>query len=73
MLADAAMMHCLFGKGISAVTAKLNVKFRKPVEVGKPATVRARLVSEPRSLFVLKADVLQGDVLRAEAEGLFFG
>jgi len=71
MLADAAMTHCLFVRGINAVTAKLTVKFRNPVAVGTPAKVRARLVSEAHSLFVLKAEILQGDSVQAQAEGLF--
>ncbi len=71
MLADAAMTHCLFLRGVSAVTGKLSLRFPHPVEVGLAATVRAALVKNAPPLFQLEAQISQGGTLRVTAEGLF--
>ncbi|MBN2560250.1 MAG: PaaI family thioesterase [Phycisphaerae bacterium] len=71
MLADAAMTHWLFLHRISAVTAKLKLRFPRPVEVGVPATVRAAIVRNSPPMFVLKAQISQAGTVRATAEGLF--
>lgn len=71
MLLDAAMVHCLFARGVCGVTAKLEIRFRHPVEVGSEATVRARVMTESPSLYVLRGEVYQQGQLRAEAKGLF--
>lgn len=73
MLVDAAMMHCLFVRRIPAVTARLIMKFRHPVEVGRGALVRARVVRDSSPRFILTAEIVQDDTVRATAEGLFFG
>lgn len=70
-LLDAAMTHCLFAHGVSGVTAKLEIQFRHPVEVGVDATVRARLVSESPLLYVLEGKVLQNGRVRAVGKGIF--
>jgi acyl-coenzyme A thioesterase PaaI-like protein len=71
MLADAAMTHCLFVRRISAVTARMTLRFRRPVEVGVAASVRADLVKETARAFVLKARVWQRGSLCAEAKAVF--
>ena len=71
MLVDAAMMHCLFVRRISAVTARLTMKFRHPVEVGREAVVRARVDRDSSPRFMLTAEIVQDDTVRATAEGLF--
>jgi acyl-coenzyme A thioesterase PaaI-like protein len=71
MMADAAMTHCLFVQRITAVTGKLKLRFPRPVEVGVPATVRARLVVNSPPAFALEAEIAQGGTVRATAEGLF--
>jgi len=72
MLLDAAMTNCLFARRIRAVTAKLTVRFRHPVRVGVEATIRARLVDECPPLYVLKAELLQGDKTCALADAKFY-
>ena len=71
MLADAAMTHCLFLHGISAVTGKLKLRFPHPVEVGVAATVRATLVRNSPPAFELEAEIAQAGIVRATAEALF--
>ena len=73
MLLDAAMTHSLFARHIRGVTAKLNIRFPRPVQVGVEATVRARLVEKSPPLYVLKAELLQHGEVCAHAEGKFFG
>lgn len=71
MLADAAMTHCLFLHGISALTGKLKLRFPHPVEVGVVATVRAMLVKNSPPVFELKAEISQAGIVRVTAEALF--
>ncbi|MBN1347434.1 MAG: PaaI family thioesterase [Phycisphaerae bacterium] len=71
LLLDSAMMHCMFARGICGVTAKLEVKFRHPVAVGRPATIRARLVGESPSVCELEAEIHQADRCCASAQGMF--
>jgi acyl-coenzyme A thioesterase PaaI-like protein len=71
MLADAAMTHCLFLHRISAVTAKLRIRYPRPVDVGAVATVRATLVMNSPPLFELRAEISQAGTVRVTAEGLF--
>ncbi len=73
MLLDAAMTHCLFAKGIQAVTARLDLRYRHPVQVDREAVVRAQLVNRYPPLYTLKAELVQEDVVCASAEAKFYG
>ena len=70
-IADGAMTNCLFARGVVAVTAELNVRFRHPVELGAPLTVTARVRKHCSPLWVLEASLTQGDQLRVKATGKF--
>ena len=70
-VADAAMANCLFAHGIAAVTAELSVRFRHPVMTGKAATARAWITRSSPPLYVLEAEIRQGDGLKATATGKF--
>jgi uncharacterized protein (TIGR00369 family) len=72
MLLDAAMTHCLFARGIEAVTARLSVQYRRAVKVGRVALVRGRLTEEQEPLYRLGAVLVQEGEVRASATGLFF-
>lgn len=71
LLLDAAMTHCLFAQGCAGVTAKLEIKFRHPVTVDSPVTVRARLVHSSPPGHQLVAELLQEKIVKATACGLF--
>jgi acyl-CoA thioesterase FadM len=71
MLADAAMTHCLFKRGIQAVTGKLRLRYPRPVEVGLDATVKATITKCAPPLFELAAEIWQAGVVRVTAESLF--
>lgn len=74
---DAAMTHCLFQRGLRAMTARLGVRFRSPVRTGVPMTVTARLVEAegatrmPGRVHSLSAEIEQEGELRASATATF--
>lgn len=70
-LLDAAMTHCLFSRGIVAFTAKLEVTFRHPIQTGRQAIIRAWIEGDTRTLYEMRAELLQTDRVCAVALGLF--
>jgi len=68
---DSAMTNCLFAQGLAALTAELNVKYATPVRCGKPATVRAWVVSSFPPLHMLKAELTQEGKAVVTAEAKF--
>ncbi len=71
LLLDAAMTHCLFQAGCTAVTARMEIKFRRPVDVDADVSVRARLVRASPPAYQLRAELLQDGRVMASALGLF--
>lgn len=70
-LVDAAMTQCLLAMATPGVTARLDVRFRHPVQIGDEAEVRAWLERASASYFVLRAEVRQNGRICATARGLF--
>jgi uncharacterized protein (TIGR00369 family) len=70
-LLDGAMTNCVFAHGYVAFTAELSIRFRQPVEVGRPAVVRAWIDRYYRPLHYAKAEIKQGQEIKATAEGKF--
>jgi uncharacterized protein (TIGR00369 family) len=70
-LLDGAMTNCLFARGIAAVTAEMNIRFRHPIELDSPAVVRARIDRSQAPLFVLEAWIQQQGQCRATCRGKF--
>ena len=71
-LLDGAMTNCMFAHGMAAVTADMNVRFRHPVIINRPATVRAKLNSEMDSpIHRLTAEVVQEGKVVATATARF--
>jgi uncharacterized protein (TIGR00369 family) len=60
-LLDEIMARPLNAKGISAVTAKLEVRFRQAVPIGTKITVRGELVSQRGRLYEMKAALTRED------------
>jgi acyl-CoA thioesterase FadM len=71
MLLDAAMMHWLFAHNVAGVTTRIGIQFRHPVFVDAQADVRASLLYESPSYYVLRAELTQDATVRAVAEGVF--
>ncbi len=70
-LLDGAMTNCLFAHGRAAVTAELTVRFRHPVAIGRPVTVRAWIESSLSPLYYLAGEVRQAGQVMATAKGKF--
>lgn len=70
-LMDAAMTHCLFHQGISAVTADLRVRFLYPVSCNTTIDLRAWLFFSCPPLHHLKAEITLNGVVMARADGKF--
>lgn len=70
-LLDSAMTNCLFHRGIEALTAQLNIRYREPVETGQSLTVEARLHNQRGRLYELSASVTQQGTIRATASARF--
>jgi acyl-coenzyme A thioesterase PaaI-like protein len=70
-LLDGAMTHCLFARGIRALTADLRVRYRSPVLAAEELSVRAWLDSSRHGLLELRAEIVQGGKVKAQALGKF--
>lgn len=70
-LLDAAMTHCLFSRGIRAVTGDLRVRFRKPVPCDAELDVQAWLAAESPPIYRLESKLLQDDQVMAWAKATF--
>lgn len=70
-LLDAAMTHCLFARGVKAVTGDLRIRYRKPVPVGRTVAVRASVKDESPPLYVLVAELKQDGETLVTAEARF--
>ncbi len=71
MLLDSAMTNCLFAHGAVAVTARLIVRYSRPVATDHTAAIRAWLRNCSPPLFVLEAELAQGGLVMAHASGKF--
>ena len=70
-LLDAAMTHCLFQRGIQAVTGDLRVHFLRPVSCGTVLQVCAWPVSMTPPLYRVAAKLVWGLRVMAKAEAKF--
>lgn len=70
-LLDAAMTHALFARGVTAVTARLTIQYRRPVALGVPAQVSGRVTEARFPLYHVVAEVEQDGQRCAEAKAVF--
>ncbi|ELR8688779.1 PaaI family thioesterase [Salmonella enterica] len=70
-LLDAAMTHCLFMKGVQALTAELTVRFISPVCTGEKLMVCARLLGQRRGIYLVEAWLAKGQQKVARATAKF--
>ncbi len=70
---DEAMAWAAFGQGLWAVTGKLDVRFRKPVEVGVEVILSGRVVANRGRLVDAAGQIRRASdgAILAEATGLF--
>jgi acyl-coenzyme A thioesterase PaaI-like protein len=70
-LLDEIMGGYLYHKGLNAVTARLDVRFRQPTPINIPLTVTGRIVSQKRSFYEMKGEVTLPDgTVTAEGSAL---
>ena len=68
---DECMTKLAFSLGIDAVTAKMTVRFKRPLSVGEEVTVTGRLLKEgTRAIEAEAVAVRQDGSVVAEAEGI---
>jgi len=70
-LLDGAMTNCLMARGTPGLTARLEVRFLKPVLIGRPVTVRGWWQKTHGSLHMLAADLSQDGKVLVTAAGRF--
>lgn len=68
---DGAMTHYLFRRHHTGVTVELNIRYKHPVETDKMATVRSWVDRSSSLLHILKAEIVQGNEVKAAAVGKF--
>ena len=69
---DEAMGQYLFYKGLIALTAELNVRFKKEIPVEKPITICAKIHNQRSRMIEMSAEIkLENGVIAAEAIGKF--
>ena len=55
-LLDETMIHLVFGRGEKVVTARLEMKLRKPAKIGEKITITAELLSDSGRRIELAAE-----------------
>jgi acyl-coenzyme A thioesterase PaaI-like protein len=70
---DDVMANVLYLQNIKAHTARCEIRYRRPLEVGHRIHLRGWIESERRRLFVLKGEarLADGDEIVADAEASF--
>jgi uncharacterized protein (TIGR00369 family) len=69
---DEAMGWAIYGKGIWAMTARMQVRFRQPVPLDRRLRVSARVTNQRHRLVQARAELRdEGGTLLAEGEGAF--
>jgi acyl-coenzyme A thioesterase PaaI-like protein len=71
LLLDSAMTNCLFAHHITAVTARLIIRFILPVDIDQNACVKAWLKEYEPPLYVLEAEVEQNGRILVRASAKF--
>jgi uncharacterized protein (TIGR00369 family) len=70
-LLDGAMTNCLFAHGCQAMTGELNVRYREPVVIGEEMRIRAWIRRSLPPLYMLTAELKQGNCVKAAATAKF--
>jgi len=70
-LLDAAMTHCLFHRGVRAVTADLRVRYPHPVPMGIQIGLRAWVTETHAPLYRVKSELTGGDRVLVWAQATF--
>lgn len=69
---DEAMAHAIIAAGFKAVTARMEVQFKKPTSVGSPIGVTSQVVERKGNILQVIAEIKQNDMVTAKANASFF-
>jgi acyl-coenzyme A thioesterase PaaI-like protein len=70
-LLDSAMSHCLFKKGIMALTGRLSIRYSFPIRVGTVVKLESRIRKRVHKVFFLEAGAFVDGEKTAYAEGRY--
>jgi acyl-coenzyme A thioesterase PaaI-like protein len=70
-LLDSAMSHCLFKKGIVALTGRLSIRYSFPIRVGTVVKLEGRIRKRVHKVFFLEAGAFVDGEKTAYAEGRY--
>jgi acyl-coenzyme A thioesterase PaaI-like protein len=70
-LADSAIVHCLFARGVSGVTAELTLRYRHAVQLREAVVVRGWIESCRHGVYFCKAEILQSARVAVQAAARF--
>ncbi len=70
-LLDSAMTHCLFHRGIRAVTGELRVRYPHPVPMKHKLSLQAHVTEATPPLYRLKAELATDGEVRVWAQATF--
>jgi hypothetical protein len=65
------MTNCLLHHGITAVTGRLDVRFRAPVRLGEPVEILAYIASRYKVLYRMEAELRQDGRVAAWTKAKF--
>jgi uncharacterized protein (TIGR00369 family) len=58
---DEAMSYAALFEGVNTITAKMQARFKRPIQIGEPLTITARVTKKTRKLVEAKAEILLKD------------
>ncbi len=70
-LLDSSIVHALFAQDVAGVTAELNIRYLRSVNLVDAVRVSGWVESERHGLYLCRADLHQGDVLAVRASAKF--
>ncbi|MCE0492581.1 PaaI family thioesterase [Vibrio salinus] len=68
---DSVMTHCLMQRGIKGLTAELNIKYHKPIEVGSIVSIYGKINKKLRKVYFLSAYLETEQGICVSAHGKF--
>jgi acyl-coenzyme A thioesterase PaaI-like protein len=70
---DSAMANCLYiCEGIQGVTAKLEVRYIKPLELNIPINIESKILNSKICMYEIESVIKQENTTKVSAKGLFF-
>ncbi|MFO7627445.1 MAG: PaaI family thioesterase [Candidatus Fermentibacteraceae bacterium] len=70
-LLDSAMTHCLFHRGVRALTGDLHIRYLQSVPFGVPLEISARVRSSRPPVHLLESEISTGGTIMVRADAKF--